>query len=134
MNRSEILQKLAAGEITVDEATRLLREAAAPDPDPVADDAEAAPETFEKPKNAHSGKPRWLKIRVGSAANNRDYVKVNIPLGLVNAGMMFGARIAGKSAPDAWNEIMDAIDRGEIGTLVEVEDDKDGERVRIYVE
>jgi hypothetical protein len=140
MTRIEILQKLSAGEITVEEATRLLQEASA---EPVAESAaeaqaetpaDAQPEASSDEQPRHTGKARWLRIRVGNSVTKRDYVKINIPFGFVNAGRWMGHHFWGRAWVDSWNRLLDAVDRGEIGTLVEVEDDSGGERVHIFVE
>lgn len=147
MTRIEILQKLAAGEITVDEATRLLQEAAeaAPAAEAQADEtprrnaqnAEPAAEPVaEKRKNGESAKrtPRWLRIRVGRVGSERDHVRVNIPIGLVDAGLRLGAQFGDHKWSRTLSEMLDSIHRGEVDTLVEVEDDHSGERVRIFVD
>jgi hypothetical protein len=140
MTRIEILQKLSAGEITVEEATRLLQEVSA---EPVAEaqaetSADAKPEApSEAPSDEQSrrtSKPRWLRIRVGNSVTKRDYVRINIPFGFINAGRWVGHHFWGRAWADSWNRLLDAVDRGEIGTLVEVEDDSGGERVHIFVE
>lgn len=147
MNRAEILQRLAKGEITVDEATRLLQgESGGSDTPPT------QPPPAEEPSRAEESTPprmetetkgqsqeddkatkwRWLKIRVGKG--ERDVVKINIPLGWVSAGMHLGTRFMDHKERDAWQKWFEAVNRGEITTLLEVEDDNDGDRVRIYVE
>lgn len=146
MTRIEILQKLAAGELTVDEATRLLQDA-----------SESASETEaqeEKPKReAHSqdhtdapaaekrkhderakGGARWLRIRVGRVGSERDHVRVNIPIGLVDVGLRLGAQFGDHKWSRTLSEMLESIHRGEVDTLVEVEDDNSGERVRIFVD
>ncbi len=140
MTRIEILQKLSAGEITVEEATRLLQEASA---EPAADStaaaqadaqADAKPETPPDEQSRQAVKPRWLRIRVSNSVTKRDYVKINIPFGFINAGHWMGHYFWGHAWAERWNRLMDAVDRGEIGTLVEVEDEEGGDRVHIYVE
>lgn len=146
MTRTEILQKLAAGEITVDEATRLLKEAASA-PEAMASETSAesgasagagpemgAEQHTEAPQAEKRKKARYLKIRVGNTITDREYVKVNIPLSIINAGMLFGARLTNRITADAWRDVVAAFERGEIDTLVEVSDSRDGERVRIYIE
>ena len=142
MTRLEILQKLSAGEITVAEAERLLKElrSEAPSPPPPAPETpEGTAGTGEKggTKTSESrhrtpGEPRWLRIRVGSKESKRDTVRINIPLGLVNASVRLGAKALGDERVAAWDEFLEAVRRGEDGTLVEVDDDGDG--VRIYVD
>lgn len=144
MSRLEILQKLAAGEITVDEATRLLQETAEAAPaaqaqeekpkrEEQAQEAEPAPEkrkNGERPK----GNARWLRIRVGRVGSERDHVRVNIPIGLVDAGLRLGAHFGDHKWSQTLSDMLESIHRGEIDTLVEVEDDNSGERVRIFVD
>lgn len=140
MTRIEILQKLSAGEITVEEATRLLQEASA---EPVAEStdegqaeaqADAKSEAPSDEQSPHTVKPRWLRIRVSNSVTKRDYVKINIPFGFINAGRWMGRHFWHHRWAENWDRMMDAIDRGEIGTLVEVEDDAGGDRVHIFVE
>lgn len=147
MNRAEILQRLAKGEITVDEATHLLQgESGGSDTPPTQPPpAEDVPRTHESStphrENESKSQPsdgdkatkwRWLKIRVGKG--EREVVKINIPLGWFGAGMRFGTRFMDDKERDAWQNWFEAVNRGEITTLLEVEDDNDGDRVRIYVE
>lgn len=149
MNRIEILQRLAAGEITVDEATRLLQQAAeAPAEMPVQEvpaaeqpaepAAPAAPSTPDQPERMEKRKAgdraRWLRIRVGKAGSEKDHVRINIPLGLVNAGVRLGAHFGNQKWVEAWDEMLESLERGETATLIEVDDERDGERVRIYVD
>ncbi len=140
MTRIEILQKLAAGEITVEDATRLLQEVSA---EPAAEtpteaqpeaSAEAGAESADEPKSRSAVRPRWLRIRVSNSVTKREYVKINIPFGLFNAGHWMGRHFWHHRWDDNWDRIMDAIDRGEVGTLLEVEDDSGGDRVHIFVE
>jgi hypothetical protein len=55
-------------------------------------------------------------------------------MGLVNFGMKMGARFAPEMENLDLNEIMQAIQEGAQGKIVEVEDEEDNERVQIYVE
>jgi hypothetical protein len=64
MNRTEILQKLAAGEITVDEATRLLKEAANTPSESEIPEASAEPEMAETPETEASPNEGNVKVRV----------------------------------------------------------------------
>lgn len=201
MNRGEILQKLASGELNVEQATRLLQGEALKDAPPAVtaaaepdgggdiDDvasvdsihdgaathvaaataaasatgnaehtphaeaqphqtttAEAEPETADadlptnRPDPAHNGKRkhkgglRWLHIEVTDSSRRRDRVRVNVPVGLVRAGVWMGSKFAKNMPPTLWESILDAIDNDEIGTLVEVDDFENGEHVRIYID
>ncbi len=78
-----ILDLLAQGKITVDEADRLLRAIAA-------DSGSAAGERGEKPR------PRYLRIAVRKPADDGGVgkdVTIRVPLGIVRSGMRLGAII-----------------------------------------
>ena len=61
-------------------------------------------------------------------------VNVNLPLGLVTAGLRIGQRYAPELHGIDWDELLDEIQRGANGKLVEVEDEEDNERVEIFVD
>ena len=145
-SRKEILEMLSQGQIDVERATELLAQApASPAPEPP-----PAPETAEPPqpppvpspapppappRPAAPGKPRWLHIEVNELDSGRNRVRVNVPLGLMRFGIKIGARFTNELERDVVDEMLQALDGEEIGgTLVEVEDVEDNERVHIYVD
>jgi hypothetical protein len=84
-----ILDLLAQGKITVDEADQLLRAMAAP--------ADAAP-TAATASNEPSATPRYVRITVHKTAKDdrRDKdVNIRVPIAVVKSGMRLGALIPG---------------------------------------
>jgi hypothetical protein len=147
MDRSEILQKLSAGEIGVEEAERLLREshsgaesmpAAQPEVTEQAEpQAPAQPQPVEErdPKSGGAkDRPRWLHVRVGDVGAEGDRVRINIPIGIVRAGLRFGSHFGCGLTGDVWQEVVAALRDDVTGTLVDVEDIEKGERVHIFVD
>jgi hypothetical protein len=141
MDRREILQKLAAGELTADEVVNLLEgktpEAQpAPESTPEPQRESAAPNEPATPiqDTANRNRQRWLHVRVTDMEEQHDHVRVNIPLGMVEAGLWVGSHFSHKFRYGRWAELIDAIRAGATGTLVEVEDADKGERVHIYVD
>ncbi|MBE7513985.1 MAG: hypothetical protein HS103_14375 [Anaerolineales bacterium] len=144
MNRADILGRLANGEINVDEATRLIQNAQGssttgmdelpPNQPPPAEDAPRhhASGGDEKAKRHEPNKRRYLRIRVEK--NAHEVVKIKVPLGMVTAGVRFGARFFPDFPHTDWDEVLRRVEGGDSVTLVEVDDDHDGDRVRIYVE
>jgi hypothetical protein len=131
--RREILQMLAKGSISADEASELLgqlkNEPAAVPPVPEAPEPPQVPE----PPPAPRGKPRWLNVRVTDAATQRDKVSVRIPLSLARAGLRMGAKFAPEIEEIEWDEVLSELSATDVGTLVEVQDEEDGEHVKIYI-
>jgi hypothetical protein len=126
--RREILQMLAKGSISADEASELLGQLK----------NEPAPETSEPPQTpepppAPRGKPRWLNVRVTDAATQRNKVSVRIPLSLARVGLRMGAKFAPEIAKVGWDDVLSELSATDVGTLVEVQDEEDGEHVKIYI-
>ena len=74
---------------------------------------------------------RWLRVRVTDMVTGKPKATVNLPLGLVDAGM----NIASKYAPDiAFDELIASINDGAQGKIIDVIDEEDGEHVEIFIE
>lgn len=136
--RKEILQMLAEGTIDVNRAAELLNAAQEESPQagvaegtPPAPEESLASEAPVKPKRGG----RWLRIHVSDLRTGRSRVRVNVPLGLVRFGLRIGARFTDELDEDLARDVIAALEEGTIdGTLVEVEDEEDNERVHIFVD
>ncbi len=120
--RMRILKMIQEGKITADEGAKLL--AALREARPI---APRPPVPANRP-----GGQGWLRVRVTDMATGRTKVNVNLPLGLVDAGM----NIATQFAPDIdLNQIAEAIKAGNIeGKIVDVYDEEDGEHVEVFID
>lgn len=132
--RTEILQLLADGKITAGEAAELLSpspaaEAQSPTPPP----APQAPEAAKQSELSNGRKPQWLHIHVSDLSTGKSRVKVNIPLRMVKFGLNMGRRFAPEMEGVNWDDLSRVVTEEE-GVLVDVQDDEDGEHVRIYVD
>ena len=121
-DRTEILRLIQNGKITTSEGIQLLNSL----------DKPSLPPT-PAPKLGNT-KGRWLRIRVTNLVTQAPKVNVNLPLGLVSAGLRIGQRYAPELNGIDWDSLLDEIQRGANGKLVEVEDQEDGERVEIFVD
>jgi hypothetical protein len=117
--RMQILNMLAAGQITAEEAAKLL--------------AVLGPSGADK-QRVRSQEPRWLRVRVTDIASGKTKVNVNIPMSLVNVGLKMGAKFAPEMEGMDVEEIKQAIQEGAQGKIVDVEDEEDGEHVEIFIE
>ncbi len=115
--RMQILRMLEARQITAREAAELLA-------------------ALEKPKPGPepSTRGRWLRVRVTDLKSGKPKVSVNVPLGLMEVALRLGARFIPKDVSLNPQEIMEFIRGGQVGKIVDVEDEEDGERVEVYVE
>ena len=116
--RMQILQLVASGKITAEEGSRLLR----------------ALEKGSQPAEGTAAQPRLFKIRITDLATGKDKVNVTIPMSLVNVGVKMGARFTPDMEGVNLDEVITAIRQGAHGRIVDVTDEREGERVEIYVE
>jgi hypothetical protein len=118
--RMRILRMIQEGKITADEGARLLAAL-----------RESRKEPRPVPTVGRSNKG-WLRVRVTDMVTGKAKVTVNLPLGLVDAGM----NIASQYAPDVnFNEIAEAIRNGQMeGKIVDVIDEEDGEHIEVYID
>ncbi len=124
MSRKEILELLAAGQITADEAATLLKKtgqmtAVSPEADIIV-----------KPGK----EPSWLHVRVRDLQTGRNKVTVNIPLRLVKFGMRVGRKFSPELDDLDWDEITTMMSDMDAGMLVDVQDEEDGEHVQVYID
>lgn len=84
--------------------------------------------------NRGVGNARWLRVKVTDVASGRSKATVQIPIGLLEAGLKIGAHFAPEVEGVDLTQLMDAVRSGVTGKLVDVIDDEDGEHVEIYVE
>jgi hypothetical protein len=125
-DRSRILNQLADGVISADEAARRLNPGAAS-----AGTASAGQAGFELPPHLAG---RWLRVHVTDLHTERTRVKVSLPMSWVAAGLKIGARYAPQVANINLAELLSELQAGSSGRLVDVEDLDEGQKVEIFVD
>ena len=120
--RMQILKMIEEGKISASEGTDLLR----------ALDQDGVKRRSEPVKGASS--PRWFRVRITDIRSGKSKVSVNIPMGLVNAGIKMGARFAPDLEGVDFDELTEMINSGAQGKIMDVVDNEEGERVEIFVE
>jgi len=124
--RMLILKMLQEGKITAEQAATLLEtvEKSSPPPAPAA----------EEPAAPRSGK--WFRVRITDTETGKARANIRIPLSVVGAGFKLGAHFAPEvEGLGLKNEqVMAAIQSGEVGQIMDVFDDEDGEHVEIFIE
>jgi hypothetical protein len=121
--RSHSLKRVEDGKVPVEEGAQL---SAALGP---AGGSGASPEAG---RGSTAG--RSLRIRVTDIATGRPKATVQIPIGLVDAGMKIGARFAPEVEGVSMAQVLEAIRAGVTGKIIDVTDDRNGEQVEIFVE
>ncbi len=118
--RMKILRMISEGKITAEEGAKLLSTL-----------SESRKAVRKPALRGAPGGAKWLKVRVTDMVTGKAKATVNLPLGLVDAGL----NIASKYAPDvAFDELVEAINAGAEGKIIDVYDEEDGEHVEIFIE
>ncbi len=133
-SRKEILELLANGKITADEAAQLLSQPAAPAEETAVPDVHILKQEEAMQTSNGGKKPGWLHVRVRDMQSGRNKVTVNIPLGMVKFGMKIGGRFSPELNGLDWNELQEMMNEMESGILVDVQDEEGGEHVQVFVD
>jgi len=120
--RLKILEMLEAGKITAEEAATLLRAIGS-------GGGRATPAA-----SAPAGERKFLRIQVTDMTSGKAKVNVTVPMGLVGAGLRMAKRFAPEFEGFDMQELEELLASGAGGKLIEVMDEKDNERVEVYVE
>ena len=129
-SHAQILNLLADGQISPEEAAARLRGER-----PAGEQTRTQPGPAPRAAAPAGLAGRWLHIRVSDAHTGRARVNVNLPLSWVSLGLQLGARYKFEQLGDIdLAQLLQEIQSGASGKLIEVEDLDDGERVEIYVD
>jgi hypothetical protein len=116
--RLQVLKMIQSGQVTAEEGIRLLE--ALEDRPPEA-----------RPSGRVKG-PSQLRVRVTDLQSGRQKIDMAMPWRLVNVGLNMGARFARDEIQV--EELVEAVQAGAEGKIVDVVDVEDGERIEIFVE
>ncbi len=117
--RMKILKMVEDGKISADEGARLL----------------SALVKQKLQQTIQAGDARWLRVRITDLRTGKESVKVNLPIDLVNVGLRMGARFVPSIEQEvAMEEMIDALNQGLMGKVVDIVDEEDGQRVELFIE
>ncbi len=120
----QVLKMVEEGKITADQAVQLME----------AGELDHGDDTRS---SRASGKAKWLKVRVYDVGTDKRKVNVSVPLSLVSVGLKLGMKF-GLDRDELkgfdFDDIIQMIEAGEEGKLVDVVDDERGEKVEVFVE
>lgn len=124
--RLKVLKMVQEGKITAEEATELLNML----------EAAAGPRAPKAPVPPVPPSPagRWLRVRVTDTDTGKTRVNVRLPLSMVSTGLKMGMRFAPQVEGLSLDQLGEFINSGEIGQIVDVYDEEDGEHVEVFIE
>ena len=123
--RVKILKLVQDGKISADQGVQLLEALQ----DPLKHKTE---EPAGQPKGTQVA--RWFRVSVTDTDTGKVRVNVRLPVNLITAGVKMGARFSPEVEGLDMDQLMTLIKAGEIGKIVDVVDEKDGEHVEVFLE
>ncbi len=139
--RRKVLEMLAAGKITPEDAERLLNRLASPATPEDAPEGETAGAADNGEGTRRRRAPRFLRVVVDSP--ERDSVNIRLPLGLIRTGLKLSTILPGRVSDrlsergidlSALGKLDDETLIAELATLKIDVGAEDGEKVRIFCE
>ena len=121
--RMQILRMIEGGQITAEEGARLL--------EALSEEGKERPEDEARLGGRGKG-PRRVRVLVTDLETGRQKLDINLPSLLISAGTRMGARFAPTEID--LEDVMEAVQAGAEGKIIDVLDEEDGERVQIFVE
>jgi hypothetical protein len=133
--RIKILTMVQEGKITPEQAAQLLEAIGGSAPAPRRAAASPVNDPFAAADMGGLGrKPRWLRVRVTDTDSGRPRVNVRLPISMVSVGLKMGSKFAPQIEGLDTDSLMSIIESGEMGQIVDVYDDDDGEHVEVFLE
>jgi hypothetical protein len=125
--RLKVLKMLEDGKISVEDAARLLKTL-----DEVDNKPPKPPFDNNSPASPSSG--RWFRVRVTDIESGKPRVNIRMPVSVVKSGLKMGAHFSPNIEGLDLHNLKHLIESGEIGQVVDVYDDEDGEHVEVFIE
>ncbi len=126
--KMKILSMLQDGIINAEQAAQLLDALSYASPD----NKSQSNDKFESQSQKKTGK--FFRVRVTDTDTGKTRVNVRLPVGLVGAGLKMGMKLSPEIDGLDQDFLKKFLETGDIGKIVDVFDDEDGEHVEVYIE
>ena len=123
--RLKVLKMVEEAKISAEQAVELLL---------ALESQEKRPKKSEEAASFQKGGGKWLRVRVTDTVTGRARVNIRVPTSLVGAGLKMGMRLSPEIEGLDTEQIMQFIESGTLGKIMDVTDDDDGEHVEVFLE
>jgi hypothetical protein len=128
--RIKILKMVEGGKITAEQAADLLKVLEDRAPSNSSPGNQPAPGA----RDTSRGSARWFRVKVTDTDSGKTRVNVRMPISVVTAGMKMGMRFSPEVQGLDYQQLADLVQSGEVGQIVDVLDEQDGEHVEVFIE
>lgn len=125
--RMRILMMIQDGKISAAEGARLI--------EALDDLSEPTTQPPQPSRGYPSGKkPHYLRVLITDTDTGKAKVNVRLPVSLINSGMRMGARFAPEIEGLEMEDLNAWLNSGEVGQIVDIFDEEDGEHIEVFLE
>jgi len=125
--RMRILMMIQEGKVSASEGARLI--------EALDDLSEPTTPASQPARSSEAGKkPRYLRVLITDTDSGKTRVNVRLPVSLINSGMRMGARFAPDIEGLDLEDLNAWMNSGEVGQIVDIFDEEDGEHVEVFLE
>lgn len=128
--RMKILSMVQEGKISAEDGIALLEVMNRSDHT----GATRSPARAQAAASGGASEGRWFRVRVTDTRTGKTRVNLRMPVGMVSAGMKLGARFAPQVKGLEAKSLMEMLNSGAVGKVVDVYDEEDGEHVEVFIE
>ena len=125
--RMRILMMIQEGKVSAAEGARLI-EALEDLGEPT------TPSAPLSPGSSSGKKPRYLRVMITDTDSGKARVNVRLPVSLINSGIRMGARFAPEIEGLEMEDLNAWLNSGEVGQIVDIFDEEDGEHIEVFLE
>jgi hypothetical protein len=126
--RMRILMMIQEGKISAAEGARLIE---------ALEEINESPTSSVPPSSIGipiGKKPRYLRVLVTDSDTGKTRVNVRLPVSLINSGLKMGARFAPEIEGLDMEDLNAWMNSGEVGQIVDIFDEEDGEHIEVFLE
>jgi hypothetical protein len=120
-----ILKMIQESKISAEEGVKLLESL---------EKGESNPSGKSTGMGSKTGIPRWMRVIITDLNTNREKINIRLPANVVDAGYKMGARYVPDLSGINSEQILRAVQMGEIGKVIDVCDQQSCERIVILLE
>lgn len=117
-----ILKMLEEGKISAKEAAKLL------------ESLESGQKEKKITRSRTENQGKFIRVKVTEAGTEKSRANIRVPINLLRVASKFGGNFNLDINGVTMDEIQESINDGLFGKIVDIYDDKEGERVEVFIE
>lgn len=126
--RMRILMMIQEGKVSAAEGARLIEALEESSDRPV------PPSSHPSRPPSIGRKPQYLRVLITDTDSGKSRVNVRLPVSLIDSGLRMGARFAPEIEGLDMEDLNAWLSSGEIGQIVDIFDEDDGEHIEVFLE